>query len=194
MADKYNVVEPKVPVGILATIASAIVVVLILVFIAIPSNSEKIYAAYTNTANDYFTENHPYVGIDGNKVERFINNGDTFLLFISSADCESCQTHIGTIEKYFQDDDYVASVDDVMINDLFDEIYYLDAVDDSEGFTNVYENVDGIDDSTPQLVLVIDGEIVLSFNANASTTDQNRNTNVRTFFEDVIVAINEQDE
>ncbi len=193
MADKYNVVEPKVPIGIIASIATTIIILVVLIIVAIPSNKEKIYADYMATANEYFTKDHPFYEIDAKQVEKFADNDDTFLLFISSSDNQSSQAHIGTFEKYFQAEDYIAEVDGVKISDLFDTIYYLSPLHDAEGFATLSEDYALITETTPQFVLFVDGEILETFNADLSSTEQNRNTNVREFYEDIIAILEEQE-
>lgn len=185
MADKYNKVEPQISMGIIVSIVAILAVVLTLVFIAIPSNSEKIYAAYKNTADtEYFTEDHPFYEINANKVDRLVNNNETFLLLISSSDCQSCQQHIGTFQRYYE---YTGA------DLLFDQINYLSPLDDPSGYARLVEDYEDIQDATPQLFLFVNGEIVLSFDASLSTTDQARNTNVRTFFEDAINLVEENE-
>ncbi len=183
MADKYNKVEPKVSTGILVSIAAVVVVVLILVFVAIPSNAEKIYNAYEETADEYFTEDHPFYGINGNQLDRYIDNDDTFLLYISSADCVSCQEHIGTLQRYFES---------TGADDVFENIYYFDTAEYPNAFLDLADTISAINSTTPQFILFVDGELELTLNANLSTTDQTRNTNVRTFFEDAIAAVEEE--
>ncbi len=192
MADKYNVVEPKVSTGIIVSIISFIVVALILTLIAIPSNSERIYEAYAETANEYFTKDHPFYEIDGKKVERMVNREETFLLLISSPDCANCQTLIGTLERYFQDPEKVVTVDGVKINDLFDEIFYLSPLNDASGYADVIANNEGLIDATPQFVLFLNGEIVAYYDTNATGT-QTINSNVRQFYEAVITAVTEEE-
>lgn len=185
MADKYNKVEPKVSLGILISLAAFIVVALTLILIALPSNRERIYTSYEATANlDYFTEDHPYYEINASKVEKYINRGDTFLLLISSSDCTSCQSHIGTIQRYYESTGADA---------LLDQIYYYTPKDDAEGLNRLMELSPDILDLTPQLILFVDGEVVLSLDANLSTTEQTKNTNVRSFFEDAIALIEESE-
>ena len=190
MADKYNVVEPKVSIGIVVSIVAFIAVALILILVAIPSNSERIYAAYADTANEYFTEDHPFYEINGSKVERMVDKEETFLLLISSSDCTACQSLIGTLERYFQDPEKVATVDGVKINELFDEIYYLSPLDDPSGYADVIQNIDALVDATPQLVLFMNGEIVETYNTGGTDT-QTINAYVRDFYEAVITAVSE---
>ena len=129
MADKYNKVEPQVSMGIVISLVAFIVVALTLIFIAIPSNSERIYTAYMSTADtDYFTEDHPFYEINASKILRYAERGDTFLLLISSPDCTSCQAHIGTIQRYY---DYTGA------DMIFDQIYYYDQTVDAAGIADI---------------------------------------------------------
>ncbi len=183
MADKYNKVEPKISIGILVSILTVVAVAVILVIIAIPSNSEKIYLSYMDTANEYFTEDHPYYEVDASKVERMISRDDTFILFISSPDCATCQDHIGTIQRYFES---------TGAQEQFDRIYYLNPLEDPTAFTRLVDANDNISSATPQMFVFVNGEIAESFDSTLSTSDQTRNTNVRTFFEDAIAALEEE--
>ena len=184
MADKYNKVEPKVPTGILISLAAAFVVIIVLVIIAIPSKPQKIYNEYKLTADlDYFTKDHPFYEIKADDVLAYVEDEETFLLFIGSSSDSSSYTHIATFQRYFESTGADA---------YFEQIYYVSSTDDAEGFTSLTENVDGITDSIPQLILFVDGEATEIYNAYASTTDQLRNKNVRVFFEDVITTLEEE--
>lgn len=183
MADKYNQVEPKISTGILVSIIASVVITIVLVLIALPSNSEKIYNDYVNTADDYFTEDHPYYEVKASKIERMIDGEETFVLFISSPDCQACQLHIGTIQRYFESTGAI---------DEFDMIYYLNPLKDAEGFERLVDAQDHMSSATPQMFVFVNGELTEAFDANLSTTEQSRNTNVRTFFEDAIAALEEE--
>lgn len=184
MADKYNKVEPKIPTGILVSLIAAFVVVVILVVIAIPSNAQRIYNEYKLTADlEYFTKDHPYYEINADDIYQYVEDEETFILFVGSSSDSSTQSHVGTFQRYFES---------TGADEYFEDIYYLSSTDDAEAFTALVENVGGIIETIPQMILFVDGEAVEIYNASSSTTDQLRNTNVRNYFENVVAAMEEE--
>lgn len=187
MADKYQHVNRTIPKEVLIGILSVIGVVLLLFLLTIKSNAAAIYDAYSVQVGSKLTEDHPYYEIDyqngflSKGLESVIEDETLVLLYIGSPVCPTCVTTIGTIESYFN------SVEG--INEAFDTIYYLrfdgpatgtQPTDDIQAFLNDYPQ---IQQTTPQLMLISNGVIVLQYFVDANETPERA---ARDFFEAVL--------
>ena len=73
------------------------------------------------------------------------------IVYIGSAECPSCQVHIGAFQKYFASEGF---------DDYVSQIYYLNSNNDLEGVTTMSELYPEVVASTPQLVVFKDGAVV----------------------------------
>jgi hypothetical protein len=183
MAKAYNQVKPKVPKEVIYGFLAFVVVLFGLFLTTLQSNKAKIYDIYSTTAAA-ITEDHPFYELSYNGglfregLKDKIENKETFILYIGSPLCPACVQTIGRVETFFSDVN-------VGVNDQFDQIYYYNdfvggqASGDRKAFL---EGVPSVVRTTPQLLLFVNGEIVLRYIA----PDQNGNiaTNVRNFFLD----------
>ena len=188
--DKYSQAQPKVSPITWISIAGFFVVVLALVLIFSPNNKEKIYNAYTAYGVTELSKDHPFYeanyegGLFSKGIEDAIAKDDVVLVYIGYAACTGCQAHIVPFANYFES---------TGMNEYVDKIYYLDVSADTKGFEALAAKYSAIVDSTPQLVLFINGEyadIYAAANEDTSSTTK-INSNVRNFYEDAIDLINE---
>lgn len=187
MADKYTKVEPKIHPLTLFTIIGFLVVVIGLIFIFKPQDDTVIYAAYQATATSDFTEEHPFVTVsyDGNLfkkgLDKIIAKEEVVIVYIGSAECPSCQAHIGAFQKYFTSEGF---------DDYVSQIYYLNANNDLEGVTTMSELYPEILVETPQLVVFKDGEVVATFSPVSGDDAILINRSVRDFYREAVLAVN----
>lgn len=184
---KYNALEPQVSKWTYIIIGFVIVLIVGLLIGLQPSNREKIFASYDLVASDDFTENHPFYEVSyksslfNQGLDKILENEEVVFLYIGYNGCASCNAHIGAFEKYF----YSENVDDVV-----DQIYYFNATSNEKDFYALYDNVLGIGEETPQLLLIINGEIQLSFTVQSADNTQLINSSVKAFFIDALEEIN----
>ena len=184
---KYNALEPQVSKWTYIIIASVMVVIIGLLIILQPSNQDKIFASYDPVANDDFTEDHPFYEVSyrsslfNQGLDKILEKEDVVFLYVGSNTCQSCVAHIGAIQKYF----YSENVDEKV-----NQIYYYNAVKNEKDFIALFDNVTGITESTPQLLLIVDGEISLKFTVQSADNAQLINSSVRQFFVDALKEIN----
>jgi len=195
MSDKYNKITPKVHPYTLAAIVGFFVVMIGLIFVFTPSNQEKIYTSYKNVAEgSFFTEDHPFyeVTYDGSLfsrgLKRIIEKDDVVVLYIGNVNCPACLSHIGAFQEYFS----VEGMDDVVKH-----IYYLNTLEDPNGFKKLFEAHQLITANTPQLVVFKDGEIIATYAAPTvipptQTQAQAINSAVRLFYRNVLLTLNEE--
>ena len=184
---KYNALEPQVSKWTYIIIGFVIVLIIGLLIGLQPSNQEKIFVNYDLVANDDFTEDHPFYEVSyrsslfSKGLDKILENEEIVFLYVGYNGCQSCAAHIGAFQKYF----FSENVDDVV-----DRIYYFNATSNEKDFYALYDNVAGIGEETPQLVLIINGEIVKSFTVQSADNTQIINSSVRTFFIDALKEIN----
>lgn len=183
MAKAYNQVKPKVPKEVLYGFLAFVVVLFVLYLTTLQSNEAKILDIYSTTTAT-ITEDHPFYeltyngGLFSEGLKDKIANKETFILYIGSPFCPACVQTIGQVETFFSDDNVGVSE---TINQIF---YYNDFVGGAaSGDRNDFlEGVPSIVRTTPQLLLFVDGEVVLTYTAPAQ--GGNIATNVRNFFLD----------
>jgi hypothetical protein len=183
MAKAYNQVKPKVPKEVLYGFLAFIVVLFVLFLTTIQSNEAKILDIYSTTAAT-LSEDHPFYeltyngGLFSEGLKDKIENKETFLLYIGSPLCPACVQTIGRVETFFTDTN-------VGVNDTLDQIYYYNDFlgGAASGDRNAFlEGVPSIVRTTPQLLLFVDGEVVLRY--TAPEEGGNIATTVRDFFSD----------
>ncbi|MDY0295472.1 MAG: hypothetical protein RBQ71_06660 [Acholeplasmataceae bacterium] len=188
--DKYSQAQPKVSPITWISIAGFFVVILAIIFIFSPNNQEKIYNAYTTYGVEDLPKDHPFYQVDYNGglfkkgLEDLLEKEEVVILYIGYAQCSGCQAHIVPFATYFES---------TGMNEYVDKVYYMDVTQDGKGFEALAAKYAGIVDSTPQLILFINGEmadIYAAANADTSSTAL-INSNVRNFYEDAIDIINE---
>jgi len=181
MPDKYSKIEPKISKITIIVIIGIILLVAGIMISFKPTNSELVFSSYSGLASDEFTEDHPFhkVTFEGsflNKgLETIIKNNEIVVVFISFPDCPACQSHIGAIQKYF---------DSEGINEYVSTIHYLNPIDDKEGFDLFDEAYIEVIDTTPQILVFKNGEIVQTFIFQSADVSTIINRSVRDFFRD----------
>ena len=184
---KYNALEPQVSKWTYIIIAAIIVVIIGLIIGLQPSNREKIFASYDLVASSDFTEDHPFYQVSYRSslfkkgLDKIVENEEVVFLYVGYNGCASCNAHIGAFQKYF----FSEGVDDVV-----DQIYYFNATSNEKDFYALYDNIEGIGEETPQLVLIINGEIVKKFTVQSADNTQIINSSVKSFFIDALEEIN----
>lgn len=183
--DKYSKVEPEISKWTLIGVIGFFVVLTLLVVFSFPSNEEKIYNAYKPyVTSTYFTKDHPFYQLNIKQVRKHIENDEAFILYIGYEQCSACISVIGPMQRYFFEQN---------VNELVDHVYYLNPYTDITGVEKLMTDYPLINDSTPQILLFINGEIVLTYQppvAQSPTTAQ-INTAVKNFFSDSYDMINE---
>jgi hypothetical protein len=184
---KYNSLEPQVSKWTYIIIATVMVILIGLLIGLQPSNRDKIFASYDLVANSDFTEDHPFYEVSyrsslfNQGLDKILEQEEVVFLYVGYNGCQSCVAHIGAIQKYF----YGENVDDVV-----DQIYYFNAVKNEKDFYALFDNVTGITEETPQLVLIVNGKIVKTFTVQSADNLQLINSSVRQFFVDALKEIN----
>lgn len=187
--DKYNQNQAKIHPITWAAIGGFFVVILVLVLIFSPNNQERIYNAYTAYGVTDLSKDHPLYQLDYDGslfkkgIEDVIEKEEVVVLFVGFAACPGCQSHVAPLSSYFEStgmDEYV------------DRIYYLDTTKDLKGYEKLAEKYSEIVETTPQIVLFIDGELVKLYTPDQADTSTPAaiNRNMRNFFEDSIDLIN----
>lgn len=188
--DKYSKAQPQVSPITWISIAGFFVVILAIILIFSPNNPEKIYNAYTAYGVEGLPKDHPFYQMDyeggflKTGLEDLIEKEEVVILYIGYAQCTGCQAHIVPFATYFES---------TGMNDYTDKVYYMDVTQDGKGFEALAAKYSQIVDSTPQLIIFINGEladIYAAANADTSTTAL-INSNIRNFYEDAIDLINE---
>jgi thiol-disulfide isomerase/thioredoxin len=183
--DKYSKVEPEVSKWTIIGVVGFIVAMVLLVIISMPNNQQKVYNAYKPyVTSTHFTQDHPFFQLTTNKVRNRIEKDEVFILYIGNERCPACVASIGAFQRYFYSEGMDKEVK---------YIYYLNPQLDPEGFGKLIVDYSQILDVTPQLILFINGEIVLSYQPPQvqNPTDQMINTAVKKFFVDGLKLINE---
>jgi len=183
MADKYNKLEPKVPKEVKYALLGFVALLIALFFIIKPTNQEKVYSAFAfvTTSSD-FTEDHPFYEVSYKKLMKKIESEDYVFVLIGSPESEETAAYIGAYQKYFENEN---------VDDYVDYIYYYNPTDEEDNLTTLSEDYEMVEYLNNQLVLFIDGEAVVAFEANGTTDEQLMNRATRDFFEDAIAAIKE---
>lgn len=190
MADKYNQVKPKVHPITIASIAIFLVIVFAVILFVGPSDSKILYSEYELSGlqiPEEFTEDHPFVEIRyksgflgfNRGLAKTIEKEEYVLLYIGSAGCEVCASHIGAFQKYF----YQEGVDQYI-----DPFYYFDPSDQIDELTELVTNYPEITQSTPQLILFKDGVVVATFTPTG-TDAQSINRTVKEFYADEVLPV-----
>jgi hypothetical protein len=188
MADKYNKVKPKVHPITYGSITLFLLIVLAVILFVGPSDSEVLYNTYLYSGTalpETFTEEHPFVEINyesgflglSRGLEKTIEKEDVVLLFIGSETCEACVSHIGAIQKYFYEEG---------VDELVDTFWYFNPANQLEEFEELTVNHPDIGQTTPQIILFVDGAVVATFTASA-TDEQGINRTVKAFFKDDVL-------
>lgn len=183
--DKYSKVEPQVSKWTIIGIVGFILVMAILVIVSIPNNQQKIYNAYKPyVTSQYFTEDHPFYQLSSNQVRNRIEKEEVFFLYIGNERCQACVLTIGSYQRYFESKG---------MSDYVKYIYYLNPQGDQTAFEKLMSEHSQIQDFTPQLLLFINGEIVLAYEAPTveNPTEANINTKVSQFFDNAKSLMNE---
>lgn len=183
---KYNALEPQVSKWTYIIIGFIIVLIIGLLIGLQPSNHEKIFLSYDLVANEDFTEDHPFYEVSYRSslfdkgLDKILEEEEIVFLFVGYNSCAPCNAHIGAFQKYF----FSENVDDVV-----DRIYYFNAMANEKDYYALYDNVVGVGEETPQLLLIINGEIVKKFTVQSADNLQIINSSVKTFFIDALEEI-----
>jgi len=183
MADKYTKVQPKVHPFTISAIIGALVIVIALIIVLQPSNQQVIYNQYELYATNDLTEDHPFYEVNYKSslfkkgLDNIIEDEELVFVFISSPDCTSCQAHIGAFQKYFEE---------LGMSDYIDLIHYYDPGKSVVQFENFRTEYEGVAESTPQMIVFQNGEILTQFEPVSGEAGQALNRSVRDFYEDVI--------
>jgi thiol-disulfide isomerase/thioredoxin len=183
MADKYTKVKPKVhPITIAATVGFFVVIIALIIILQ-PTNRERIYNAYSPYSTNDLTEDHPFYEVNYKStlfkkgLKSIIEEEDLVFVYVGSPDCTSCQAHIGAFQKYY---------DSLSMNEYVDTIYYINPSEDIDQFEDFVADYEGVAETTPQLIVFQDGEILTQFVVQTGEVSQLLNRSVRDFYEDVI--------
>jgi hypothetical protein len=185
--DKYSKVEPKIHPITIISIVGFFVVIFGLLLIFQPTNKEKIQDAYA-LYNVEITDDHPFYQTDYNGglfkkgLKKIISSDDVVVVYVGFAACPACQTHIKGFESYFSSegmDDHVST------------IYYIDPTQNQGDFIKFQEAFPQITNTTPQLLVFIDGELVTQFSPGQSTTQTDINRSIRDFYRAAVIKITE---
>jgi hypothetical protein len=190
MADKYNKLDPKVHPLTYVSIIGFFVLIFGIIFALQPTNKELIYLAYEPTATSDFTEDHPFYQVNYEStlfkvgLEKLITKNEIVIVYIGYSGCASCQKHIGAFEKYFYSENF---------DEVVSTIYYLNVLEDGEGFVKMQQEYTTVTTSTPQLLVFKNGEIIANFTVVSTEDTQLLNRSVRDFYRDAIITINEEE-
>jgi hypothetical protein len=183
--DKYSKVEPEISKWTIIGVVGFIVVMALLVIFSMPNNQQKIYNAYKPyVTSTHFTKDHPFYQLNTKQVRNRIEKDEIFILYIGNERCQACVASIGAFQRYFYSEGMDLHVK---------HIYYFVPQNDPDGTEKLAIDYPLIGDFTPQLILFINGEIVLSYQPPQvqNPTDQMINTAVKKFFVDGLKLINE---
>ena len=185
--DKYSKVEPKIHPITIISIVGFFVVIFGLLLIFQPSNKEKIQDAYA-LYNVELADDHPFYQVDYSGglfkkgLKKIIGSDDVVIVYVGFAQCPACQTHIKGFASYFASegaDEYAST------------IYYIDPTQNQGDFIKFQEAFPQITNSTPQLLVFVDGELVRQFTPGQSTVQTEINRNIRDFYRAVVTLITE---
>ncbi len=185
--DKYSKVEPKVHPITIASIVGFFVVVFGLILIFQPTNQEKIYDAYA-LYNVEITEDHPFYQVDYSGglfkkgLKKIISQEEVVVVYVGFAACPACQTHVKGFESYYNSEGLV---------DHVSRIYYIDPTQNQGDFENFQEAFPEILNTTPQILVFMDGEIVETYTPGESTVQTDINRSIRDFYRAVVTKITE---
>lgn len=187
--DKYNQNQATIHPITWAAIGGFFVVILALLLIFSPNNQERIYNAYTAYGVTELPKDHPLYQVDyegglfKKGLEDIIEKDEVVVLLIGFAACPGCQSHVAPLSKYFES---------TGMNEYVDRIYYLDTTKDLNGFEKLAATYPEIVETTPQIILFINGELVKLYTPDQADTSTETaiNRNMRDFFEDSIDLIN----
>ncbi|MCD4827065.1 MAG: thioredoxin family protein [Acholeplasmataceae bacterium] len=183
MADKYTKVKPKVHPLTISAIVGFFVIVIGIIIVLQPSNRESIYNAYSPYSTNDLTEDHPFYEVNykstlfNKGLKTRIEDDELVFVYIGSPDCTSCQAHIGAFQKYYES---------LEMSDYVDTIYYLNPGNDLDQFEDFVADYEGVAETTPQLIVFQDGEILYQFSVVSAEDTQLLNRSVRDFYEEVI--------
>jgi thiol-disulfide isomerase/thioredoxin len=183
MADKYTKVQPKVHPFTISAIIGFIVIVVALIIVLQPSEKETIYNSYELYATNDFTEDHPFTKVEyksslfNKGLDKIIPEEELVLVYIGAPSCTSCQAHIGAFQKYYEE---------LNFSEYVDEIKYYDPSLNLTQFENFRTAYEGVADTTPQLIMFQNGEILYQFEVVSAEDTQLLNRSVRDFYEEVI--------
>lgn len=186
--DKYKQNQTQIHPITWISIAGFFVVILAIFLIFSPSNQEKTYKAYTAYGVTTMPEDHPLYQVNFKStlfkkgLDKLIDKEDVVVLYIGYAACTSCQSHVTPISTYFTS---------TGMNEYVDRVYYLDPSQDTDGFYALSALYSQILESTPQIMVFIDGELVKLYTPETADTSTTAmiNRNIRTFYEDAIKLI-----
>jgi hypothetical protein len=173
MADKYKKVTTKVHPLTYVGILGFIIVIVGLILIFRPTEQEKIYASYINMENidkEAFTKDHPFDQIKykstlfNKGLEDVIDEKEYVLLYIGTPACAACVNNIGAFQYYYEQYE---------MDNYFDRIYYVNSSEDVSGVRTLNEEYQQITDTTPQLIVFQDGEILTVLTFNNTNVNQN---------------------
>jgi hypothetical protein len=181
MADKYNKLEPKVPKEVIYALIGFVVIVLALILIIRPTDSEKFYNEFSaQTVTDDFTEDHPFYELTYKQLVKKLEDEENMVVLFGSSTSEVTVAYIGSYQKYYES---------TGMNEYSEYIYYFDVSDNADDFEELLETYEDLTTSTNQLVLFIDNEVSVQFVSNGTADSQLINRASRDFFEDAITAI-----
>ncbi|MDO9628630.1 MAG: thioredoxin family protein [Acholeplasmataceae bacterium] len=185
--DKYNKVEPKVHPITIASIIGFFVIVFGLILIFQPTNQEKIAKSY-ELYNIELTEDHPFYQVTyGSKLfkrglDKIIAKEEVVVVYVGFPSCPACQTHIKGFESYFRSEN---------VEDYTSKIYYINPNENVADFVKFQTAFPSIINSTPQLLVFIDGELVTQFSPGSSTAQTDINRSIRDFYRAAVIKITE---
>lgn len=187
MADKYTKVQPKVHPITISAIVGFFVLVIALIIVLQPSEKEVIYNQYELYATNDLTEDHPFTKVEYKStlfkkgLDKIIPEEELVLVYIGAPSCTSCQAHIGAFQKYYES---------LNFSEYVDEIKYYDPSLNPTQFENFIAAYEGVAETTPQLIMFQNGEILYQFEVVSAEDTQLLNRSVRDFYEEVIDLLN----
>lgn len=185
--DKYTKVEPKIHPITIASIVGFFVVIFGLLLIFQPTNQEKIYDAYA-LYNIEITEDHPFYqvnyrgGLFKKGLSKIIEQEEVVVVYVGFASCPACQTHVVGFESYYHSEG---------LDEHISQIYYIDPTQNQGDFENFQKAFLDIQNTTPQILVFMDGEIVLTYSPGESTEQTEINRSIRDFYRAVVTKITE---
>lgn len=186
MADKYTKVQPKVHPLTISAIVGFFVLIIALVIVLQPSNKKSVYNQYEAFATGDLTEDHPFYEVNYKSslfkkgLKKIIEKDEIVVVYIGSPDCTSCQKHIGAFQKYYEQQE---------MQSYFDTIYYYNPVKSTDQFDQFIEDFEGVKETTPQLIVFKNGEILTQFVVVNAEDSQIVNRSVRDFYKEVKVLL-----
>jgi hypothetical protein len=178
--DKYSKVQPKVPPLTLGIIIGSLVLIFALILIFRPTNQTVVYKSYNIFVSDSrFTEDHPFYQVNyksslfNKGLDKIIEQDEVVIVYVGYTGCQSCLVHIAPFQAYFESEGMDAYVD---------YIYYLDPSKNLKEFEAFQTAFSEVKQTTPQLIVFLNGEIIESFEPQSSEDMQLVNRSVRDFY------------